>query len=67
MGDVVYVSEVQLERKKGPLRVARIPSESEPVLFGVHGAIAKHYGVDESKLDEVHATTLDYVVAAAGG
>ena len=67
MGDVVYVSEVQIERQKGPLRTATIPAESEPVKFGVHGAIANHYGVDPSKLPEVHATTLDYVVAAAGG
>jgi hypothetical protein len=67
MGEVKYVSRVQLERKKGPLRLARIPAESEPVWFGVHGAIAEHYGVDPAKLAEVHATTLDYVVAAAGG
>ena len=67
MSDLVYVSEVQLERKKGPLRVATIPAENEPIWFGVHGAIAKHYGLDPSKLEEVHATTLDYVVAAAGG
>jgi len=36
------------------------------VLFGVHGAIAEHYGVDMTKI-EPHATTIDYVVAAAGG
>ena len=67
MSEVVYVSQVALERLKGPLRRASIPAESQPVWFGVHGAIAKHYGVDESKLGEVHATTLDYIVAAAGG
>ena len=67
MGDVVYVSEVRIERQKGPLRTATLPTEPEPVKFGVHGGIAKHYGVDPSQLPEVHATTLDYVVAAAGG
>ena len=67
MSDVVYVSEVKLTRDKGPLRTATIPAESQPVRFGVHGAIAAHYGVDPSRLAEVHATTLDYVVAAAGG
>lgn len=67
MGEVVYVSEVRLEKKKGPLRHAWLPSESQPVPFGVHGAVAKHYGIDEGRLEEVHATTLDYVVAAAGG
>ncbi len=67
MGEVKYTSRVQLERKNGPLRLARIPAESEPVWFGVHGGIAEHYGVDPSKLDAVHATTIDYVVAATGG
>lgn len=67
MPDVVYVSNIHLERKKGPLRVAHLPGEREPVIFSVHGAIAKHYGVEESKLGEPHAATLDYVVAATGG
>ena len=67
MSDVVYVSTVRLERKKGPLRIAHLPGESNPVLFSVHGAIAKHYGVDETKLEQPHAATIDYVVAAAAG
>jgi len=67
MGEVVYVSNVHLERRKGPLRVAQLPGEREPVVFSVHGAIAKHYGIDESALMESHAATLDYVVAATGG
>jgi hypothetical protein len=67
MSEVVYVSNVRIERKKGPLRHAYLPGESEPVVFSVHGGIAKHYGVDESKLGQPHAATLDYVVAAAGG
>lgn len=67
MSEVVYVSNVRLERLKGPLRKAYLPGESNPVTFSVHGGIAKHYGVDESKIGETHAATLDYVVAAAGG
>jgi hypothetical protein len=67
MSNVVYVSNVHLERKKGPLRIAHLPGEKNVVHFSVHGAIAKHYGIDESKLGEAHAATLDYVVAAAGG
>jgi hypothetical protein len=67
MSDVVYVSTVRLERKKGPLRIAQLPGENNPVLFSVHGAIAKHYGVDETKLEQSHAATIDYVVAAAAG
>ena len=66
MSEVVYVSEVEIERKKGPLRHARLPAEAEPVAFGVHGAIAEHYGVSP-EVAEPHATTIDYVVAAAVG
>jgi hypothetical protein len=66
MGEVVYVSEVKIERQVGPLRLAQLPAEPRPVVFGVHGAIAAHYKVNPDVL-EPHATTIDYVVAAAGG
>ncbi len=66
MSDVAYVSEVRIERVKGPLRRAYLPAEKEPVLFGVHGAVAAHYGVVPD-ISEPHATTLDYIVAAAAG
>jgi uncharacterized protein (DUF2236 family) len=64
---VVYRSSVKIERKKGPLRVATLPGEPQPVFFSVHDAIARHYGVPADQLPESHAATLDYVVAAAGG
>ena len=67
MVEVAYVSKVRLERRKGPLRLAYLPGEEKPVTFSVHGAIAKHYGVDESKIGESHASTIDYVVAATAG
>ncbi len=66
MSDVVYRSKVKIERQRGPLRLAYLPAEREPVSFGVHGAIARHYGVDPEVADP-HATTIDYVVAATGG
>jgi hypothetical protein len=66
MSDVVYRSEVRIERIKGPVRRAFLPAEPAPVIFGVHGAIAEHYKVPPAVL-EPHATTLDYVVAAAAG
>jgi len=66
MSEVVYESRVEIRRLGGPTRSATMPAESEPVLFGAHGAIAEHYGVDVTKI-EPHATTIDYVVAAAGG
>ncbi len=66
MSQVVYVSQVKIEREKGPLRFAYLPAESRPTAFGVHGAIAEHYGVGP-EVSEPHATTIDYVIAAAGG
>jgi hypothetical protein len=59
MADVVYRSEVRIERERGPV-------EPEPVIFGVHGAIAEHYKVAPDAFPP-HATTLDYIVAAAAG
>ena len=63
---VVYTSKIRIESVKGPLRRAYLPAEDEAVLFGVHSEIAEHYGVDPA-VHEPHATTLDYVVAAAAG
>lgn len=63
---VVYTSQVRVERVKGPLRRAYLPQESEPIFLGVHSEVAEHYGVDPN-VHEPHATTLDYVIAAAAG
>ena len=35
MGDVVYVSKSRIERRQGPLRIAHLPGESQPVIFSV--------------------------------
>jgi hypothetical protein len=66
MADVVYRSQVRIERLQGPLRKAHLPAEPDPVLFGAHGAIAEHYGIAPGTSPE-HAATLDYIVAAAAG
>jgi len=67
MSDLVYVSKSKIERRQGPLRIAHLPGESQPVIFSVHGAIAKHYKVDPATLTESHASTLDYVIASTAG
>jgi hypothetical protein len=66
MGEVVYRSHVSVTRDKGPLRSAVLPALDQPILFGVHSAVAEHYGVDPAE-HEPHTTTLDYLVAAATG
>jgi hypothetical protein len=67
MSKVVYVSRSRQERKQGPVRVAHLPGESQPVVYSVHGAIAEHYKVDPAKLGESHAATIDYVISATAG
>ena len=60
--DHPYVSEIRIIRSAGPDREAILPT-GESVTFGVHGGIAKHYGVAVAGNKE-RAATLDYVVAA---
>jgi hypothetical protein len=62
--EVVYRSRIRIERIRGPHRQAWLPAHQEPVDFGVHGAIAVHYGATP---DVERPTTLDYVIAAAAG
>lgn len=66
MAEVKYVSRVKVEPVEGKIRRAHLPAVEEPVMFGVHSEVAEHYGVSPD-VEEPHASTLDYVVAAAGG
>jgi hypothetical protein len=67
MGDVVYTSKSRIERRQGPLRIAHLPGESQPVIYSVHGAIAEHYKIDPATLKESHSSTIDYVISATAG
>jgi hypothetical protein len=66
MGEVVYRCETTIERLEGGVRRASLPGEKQPILFGVHDAIAEHYGRKPGTYDP-HAATIDYVVAATAG
>lgn len=66
MGEVVYRPRIRIERVKGSLRKAWLPAREEPIEFGVHDEVADHYGVPRGS-DMERATTLDFLVAAAGG
>ncbi|MFQ5768782.1 MAG: hypothetical protein ACE5ID_12485 [Acidobacteriota bacterium] len=65
MGQIAYQSKVAIRRSRGPERTASLPA-GETVAFGVHGAVAQHYGVSMHDFRPC-STTLDYVVAAAAG
>lgn len=60
-----YVSRVRNRATRRPDRLAHLPAEVEPIAFGLHSEVAEHYGVSADDFSS-HATTLDYVVAAAG-
>ena len=66
MGEVVYTARVTIEREKPPIRRATLHASGEQVLFGVPDEVGVHYGVDPDTID-LHAGTLDYIAAAAGG
>ncbi len=66
LADVAYISRVKVEPVEGKTRRAHLPAEEEPVLFGVHDEVAEHYGVSPD-VEKPHSSTLDYLVAAAGG
>ena len=67
MSEVAYVSKARIERKIGPVRIAYLPGEPQPVVFSVHGAIAEHYKVPPDEIKESHAATIDYVIAGTAG
>ena len=64
--NIFYTSKVRIERKGGPVSLAYLPQEKEPMVFGVHSEIAAHYKIPPDVFPS-HASTIDYVVAAAGG
>ena len=66
MAEVTYFSKIRVEPVEGKIRRAYLPAEEEPVMFGVHSEVAEHYGVSPD-VEEPHASTLDYMVGAAGG
>jgi uncharacterized OsmC-like protein len=66
LSGVTYVSRVRVEPVGGRVRRAYLPIQEEPIFFGVHSEVAEHYGVSPEE-GESHDTTLDYLVAAAGG
>jgi hypothetical protein len=66
MSDVVYRSEVKVERIQGPLRKAWLPGRRDHITFGVHSEIAEHYKTDQDRYPP-DATTIDYLVSAAAG
>ncbi len=66
MANIAYVSEVRVERLGGPLRAAHLPGEENPTIYGMHGAITEHHGMQPGGAPS-HASTIDHLVGAAPG
>ncbi len=66
MGEIASVSEVRVEWLGGPGRAAYLPGEDEPIIYGMHGAIAERYGAQPGQFPR-HASTIDHLVGAALG
>jgi len=66
MSEIIYNSNVRIEHLGVPFNRAYLPAAKEPVLFGVHGKVAEHYKIPPDKVEPC-TTTLDYIVASAGG
>ena len=64
MTEPTYTSRIHIDRIKGPIRHAYVTPFTEPIRFGVHGAIKQFYGVEP---DEELPATLDHIIAAVGG
>ena len=61
--DFEYVSRARLEYRNG-FRQAYLGEVTEPVVYGVQGALRQYYGVQEGPS---LASTLDHIVAAVAG
>lgn len=65
MSEPVELTKIRIVQEEPPNRKAYIAGfESEPLVFGVHGGVKQFYGYSS---DVEHPSTLDHVVAAAGG
>lgn len=66
MSEPIELTEITIIQKDtaNKIREAYINGFEEPVMYGVHGGVRKFYGV-ETEIE--YPSTLDHIVAAAGG
>ena len=66
MSEPIALTKITVFQKDTPnkIREAYIEGFSEPLLFGVHGGVKQFYGVNP---EVEYPSTLDHIVAAAGG
>ncbi|WP_273852620.1 hypothetical protein [Guptibacillus spartinae] len=60
----IEIANIRIEQDKGKNRRAYIAHFEEPVQYGVHGGVREFYNASP---EEEYPSTLDHIVAAAGG
>lgn len=66
MTEPIALTKIKIIQEDTPnkIRKAYIEGFSDPFYFGVHGGVKEFYGVEPEK---EYPSTLDHIVAAAGG
>ena len=66
MTKTIHLTDIQVYQidSNNKIKKAVISGFTEPVIYGVHGGVKEFYGV-ETNME--YPSTLDHIVAAAGG
>jgi hypothetical protein len=64
MSEPIEISKITIIQDEGPNRRAYIGNFTEPFYYGVHGGVKAFYKVEP---EVEHPSTLDHIVASAGG
>ncbi len=64
MADPIEISKIRIIQDERPNRRAYIADFTDPIFFGVHGGVKEFYKASPEK---EYPSTLDHIVAAAGG
>lgn len=64
MSNPIEIANIRIEQDEGKNRRAYISNFEEPIQYGVHGGVKEFY---KASPEVEHPSTLDHIVAAAGG
>lgn len=64
MSKPIELTKITIIQDKPPHRLAYIGKFEEPFHYGVHGGVKAFYGIEP---ETEYPSTLDHIVAAAGG
>jgi hypothetical protein len=62
--DPIEISNIKIVQDEGSNRRAFVGKFENPINFGVHSGVKEFYNIET---DEEYPSTLDHIIAAAGG